>query len=195
MSTPTTLQIVWLLAWLEEFWCSHYTHWNVHNPKKTTTEPFFILDWFGWSFWTFLMPVPPHSLWIWNEINISKLVTGRWTRPRVGDRQFITELSVSIKLSLLLWQRHYSSGLGPAKQRLLSCSHLRLPIDRCSPHYRHRGYLHDTGAPRMLMMLLSATRMPVSWGGERESEGGSQTREKRGDKERLYAETLQRVKV
>lgn len=102
--------------------------------------------------------------------------------PPAGDRPFITELSVSIKLSLLLWQQHYSSGLGLAKQRLAGRSHLLLPIDRCSLHYQHRGYLHDTGAPRMLMMLLSATGMLVSSGagGRREREGGSKgTAEKR----------------
>lgn len=169
MSTSKTFpQNSLVLSWLEGFWCSHCIHWNVQDPKKTTTESFFILRWFGWSFRTLLMPVPPHTLWIWDEINISELVAGGLTLPHVGDRPFITELSVSIKLSLLLWQQHYSSGLGLAKQRLLSCSHLLLPIDRCSLHYQHRGYLHDTATPRMLMMLLSACRMFVSWGGERE---------------------------
>lgn len=117
--------------------------------------------------------------------------------PPAGDRPFITELSVSIKLSLLLWQQHYSSGLGLAKQRLASRSHLLLPIDRCSLHYQHRGYLHDTGAPRMLMMLLSATGMLVSSGRVDRGRGkeGAKARQKRGDKERQYGGTLQRVKV
>lgn len=93
----------------------------------------------------------------------------------VCDRPFITELSVSVKLSSLLWQQHYSSGLGLAKQRPLSCSHLLPRIDRCSLHYQHRGYLHDTGTLRMLMMLLSATGMLVSWAweGERKREQNS----------------------
>lgn len=149
-------------------------------PRSKESNNWILLHpWFGWSLRTFLKPVPPHSLQIWNEINISKLVTSCLTWPHVGDRPFIIELSVSIKLSLLLWQQHYSSGLGPAKQRLLSCSHLLLPIDRCSLHYQHRGYLHDTGTPRMLMMLLSATRMLVSWGGERERGREQNTGEKR----------------
>lgn len=113
---------------------------------------------------------------------------GRSTWPHVSDRPFITELSVSIKLSLLLWQQHYSSGLGLAKQSLLSCSHLRLPIDRCSLHYQHRGYLHDTGTLRMLMMLLSATRMLVSWGRAREKEGT-----KHGRKEEIKRDCTQRL--
>lgn len=110
-----------------------------------------------------------HFLWV----NVSKFVTC-WCRlplPHVSDRLFITEFSVSIKLSLLLWQQHYSSGLGQAKQGLLSCSHLLPHIDLCSLHYQHRGYLHDTSTPCMLMMLLSATRMVISWAGEGEKDG------------------------
>lgn len=102
-------------------------------------------------------------------------------------------LSVSIKLSPLLWQQHYSSGLGLAKQSPLSCSHLLLPIDPCSLHYQHRGYLHDTGTLRMLMMLLSATGMLVSWGRGRErgKEGATHGRKeeiKRDCKQRLSRE-------
>jgi len=106
-------------------------------------------------------------------MNVSKLVTrcSTWPPCRVGDRPFITGLSVGVKLSLLLWQQHYSSGLGLAKQRLHSCSHLLLGIDRCSLHYQHRGYLHDTGTLRMLMMLLSATGMLISWAIEGEKKG------------------------
>lgn len=137
------------------------------------------------------MPSLQHSLWIRNEINISKLdVTGCLTWPLVSDRPFITELSVSIKLSQLLWQQHYSSGLGLAKQRLLSCSHLLLPIDRCSLHYQHRGYLHDTGTLRMLMMLLSPTRMLVSWGRER---GRGKEGAKHGRKEEIKRDCTQRL--
>lgn len=117
-------------------------------------------------------------------------MTGCSTLPRVSNRPFIADLSVSIKLSLLLWQQHYSSGLRLAKHRLLGYSHLLLPIDRCSLHYQHRGYLHDTGTLRMLMMLLSATRMLVSWGkeGEREKEGAKHRR-----KEEIKRDCMQRL--
>ena len=130
-------------------------------------------------------------------------VEGMWPPALLGlsqlYRPFITELSVSIKLSpAIMTTALLIRTRAVAKQGLLSCSHLLLPIDRCSLHYQHRGYLHDTGTLRMLMMLLSATRMLVSWG--REGEGGRERRRegekegaKHGRKEEIKRDCTQRL--
>lgn len=77
--------------------------------------------------------------------------------PSVCDRPFITELSVSIKLSPLLWWQHYSSGSGGTKQappRTSPASYRSLypPLPTARLSAWHRRSMHVDDASRLLLL-------------------------------------------